>query len=234
MARARPRSLRSGDTTATSDSDAGSKASSTTASPKSSTPASTKRPTTPTTVAVALPRADLKAPPDPPVGLYRRGRVFLEGSVPTDAAAVGYQRKLSAILGKDNVEMRMKLDRRVPASPMRIIVQEQFQFPTGSFEVSPKYEALLNLGVFALKELPEAKLVITGYTDNVGPAEVNQSLSEQHPQVVVDWMVKGGIPARRVVALGRGPADPIADNDTESGRQKNRRIEATLDGVTPT
>jgi outer membrane protein OmpA-like peptidoglycan-associated protein len=147
--------------------------------------------------------------------------------------AIRYLNRTRAILGRANVTMAMQRDPRVPASPMRIIVEEQFRFPTGSFAVDPKYAGLLNLGVIALKSLPEARLVVTGYTDNVGSADVNQSLSEQRAQVVVDWMVKGGIPANRVIALGRGPADPIATNSTPAGRQKNRRIEATVEGITP-
>jgi len=186
-----------------------------------------------TTAPVALPAADRKAPPDPPAGLYRQGKLRLVGSVPSDTVAARYLKKIQGILGTGNVTMAMQRDPRVPASPLRIIVEEEFRFPTGSFVVDPKYASLLDLGVVALKKLPEARLVVTGYTDNAGSAAVNQSLSEQRAQVVVDWMVRGGIPASRVIALGRGPADPIADNSTPEGRQKNRRIEATLEGITP-
>ena len=124
--------------------------------------------------------------------------------------------------------------RGVPASPMRIIVEEEFRFDTGSFAVDQKYVGLLNLGVAALKALPETHLVVTGYTDNVGSAEVNQSLSEQgHRSWSANWMAGGGIPTSRIIALGRGPADPIATNSTSEGRHTNRRIEATLEGITP-
>lgn len=209
--------------------------SSTTGSSQTSTTASTgttsKGPAT--TALVALPEADRKAPPDPPEGLYRQGKLRLVGSVPSDAVAARYLKKTRAILGAGNVTMAMQRDPRVPASPLRVIVEEEFRFPTGSFDIDPKYAGLLNLGVVALKKLPEARLVVTGYTDNAGSAAVNQSLSEQRAQVIVDWMVRGGIPASRVLALGRGPADPIADNSTPEGRQKNRRIEGTLEGITP-
>ena len=84
-----------------------------------------------------------------------------------------------------------------------------------------------------MKALPETHLVVTGYTDNVGSAEVNQSLSEQRAEPSANWMAGGGIPASRIIALGRGPADPIATNSTPEGRHTNRRIEATLEGITP-
>lgn len=191
------------------------------------------RTTGPPATGLALPEANRKAPPDPPVGLYRHGKLRLVGSVPSAAIASRYLRRTQAVLGRANVTMAMQRDPRVPASPLRVIVEEEFRFPTGSFVVDPKYASLLNLGVVALKKLPEARLVVTGYTDNVGAADVNQSLSELRAQVVVDWMVRGGIPASRVLALGRGPADPIATNNTPAGRLKNRRIEATLEGIRP-
>ncbi len=184
-------------------------------------------------VPVALPPADLKAPPDPPVGYYRNGKLYLEGSVPTDSAGAGYLRKSRAVLGAGNVIMDMKLDPRAPVGPARVIVEEQFQFPTGSSVMDPKFAGLLAVGAYALKRLPESTLVINGYTDNVGPPAVNVALSKQRAQLVVDFMVAHGIPANRIIAVGRGDADPIGDNATPEGRQKNRRIEGTLEGIMP-
>lgn len=209
---------------------------------RASVPSSAKQSTTatPTTTAapgstepVALLRANLKEPPDPPIGYYRRGKLYLEGSVRTEATAAGYLRKARAVLGASNVVMNMKRDPRVPRGPVRVIVEEQFQFPTGSSALDPKFAGLLAVGATALKLIPESTLVITGYTDNVGSAQVNQSLSEQRAQLVVDFMVKRGIPQDRIVAIGRGEADPIATNSTAAGRQKNRRIEGTLEGINP-
>ena len=182
---------------------------------------------------VALEPADRSKPPDPPVGYYRQGKLYLEGSVPTAAAAAGYARKAASVIGSANVIVDMNRDPRAPAGPLRVIVEEQFQFPTGSSALDPKFAGLLAVGADALKKIPESTLVITGYTDNVGAAVVNQSLSEQRAQLVVNFMVMHGIPANRIIAIGRGEADPIASNATPAGRQKNRRIEGTLEGVMP-
>lgn len=218
-------SVSPGATTSPSSQSTGTSSSSTTSASAGSTPV--------TTVPLALPEADQKAPPDPPTGLYRQGKLRLVGSVPSADIAVRYQKRIEGILGRGNVTMAMQRDPRVPASPLRVIVEEEFRFPTGSIAVDPKYTSLLNLGVVALKKLPEARLIVTGYTDNVGAPEVNQSLSEERAQVVVDWMVRGGIPANRIQALGRGAADPLATNTTPEGRLANRRIEATLEGIQP-
>ncbi len=187
----------------------------------------------PPTVPFALPQANLKAPPDPPVGYYRSGKLYLEGSVHSEKVAAGYLRKARSVLGAGAIVMNMKRDPRVPVGTARVIVEEQFQFPTGSSALDPKFAGLLAVGADALKKIPESTLVITGYTDNVGSAEVNQSLSEQRAQLVVNFMVAHGVPANRVIAIGRGEADPIASNDTLEGRRKNRRIEGTLEGIKP-
>lgn len=207
--------------------------------PTSTASQTTEPTTTPATVTppkrapVALPLADQTKPPEAPEGLYRQGKLFLVGSVPDEATGAGFLRKAVGVLGAGNVTMDMTRDPRVPRGTMRIIVQEEFQFLTGSSVIDPKWIGLLNLGVIALRRIPEATLVLTGYTDNTGPADVNQSLSEQRAQVVARYMISHGIPANRVVALGRGSADPIADNNTALGRLKNRRIEGTLEGIRP-
>ncbi len=67
-------------------------------------------------------------------------------------------------------------------------------------------------------------LEIEGHTDASGDDEYNQSLSERRAQAVVDYLVESGISRDRLTAVGRGEADPVADNDTEAGRQQNRRV----------
>ena len=109
--------------------------------------------------------------------------------------------------------MAMQRDPRVPASPMRIIVEEQFRFPAGSFAVDPKYAGLLNLGVIALKSLPEARLVVTGYTDNQGSADVNQSLSEQR-----------ATGRRRLDGQGRHPGEPHPRARPGTGRPDRHQL----------
>jgi outer membrane protein OmpA-like peptidoglycan-associated protein len=181
----------------------------------------------------ALPQADTSLPPVEPIGVYKDGKVVLGGSVPRAELAAGYLEKLRGVIGADNVSMQMSLDPRVSGETMRIDVDERFQFPTGQITFAPDFEALLNLGAAALRLLPETTLVVTGHTDAVGSDATNQALSVARAQLVVDFMVNAGIPADRIVARGAGETEPIADNATPEGRQANRRIEATLEGLTP-
>lgn len=182
---------------------------------------------------LTLPPADPNGPPQAPFGIFTGGKLYLRGSVPSVEVAEGYQRKAIGVLGAGNVVVEMTLDPRAPAGPARVIVEEQFIFPENSAAIDPKFDRLLAIGAYALEKVPESTLVITGHTDSVGSADYNQQLSEQRAQIIVDYMVSKGIPADRIVAVGRGEAEPIADNGTPEGRARNRRIEGTLEGIMP-
>lgn len=72
---------------------------------------------------------------------------------------------------------------------------------------------------------PDALIIIEGHTDSRGNAENNQQLSQQRAEAVAAWLVKAGVDAKRLRVIGYGASRPVADNATEAGRAKNRRIE---------
>jgi outer membrane protein OmpA-like peptidoglycan-associated protein len=76
-----------------------------------------------------------------------------------------------------------------------------------------------------LKSNPGLKLSVEGHTDNVGSSKSNKTLSEDRAKAVVVAIVGEGIDSKRLIALGYGQDKPIADNNTEEGRAKNRRVE---------
>ncbi|HON59503.1 MAG TPA: OmpA family protein [Smithella sp.] len=84
-----------------------------------------------------------------------------------------------------------------------------------------------------MKKYPNTTAVIEGHTDNVYTAEYNQKLSEARAKSVRQYLIdKFGISASRLSAVGYGLTKPIASNDTEEGRQKNRRVQAVIKTVT--
>ena len=81
-----------------------------------------------------------------------------------------------------------------------------------------------------LESHPEQKkVVVEGYTDNVGSEEANLKLSRQRAESVAAELVKRGVAASRLRAVGKGLADPVAANDTEEGRAANRRVVLKLE-----
>jgi OOP family OmpA-OmpF porin len=68
-------------------------------------------------------------------------------------------------------------------------------------------------------------LVVAGHTDNVGSDAVNVSLSRQRAEAVIAWLTAKGVDRSRLVAAGFGSKKPLAENDSEDGRAKNRRVD---------
>ena len=71
---------------------------------------------------------------------------------------------------------------------------------------------------------------VVGYTDGVGSASYNQKLSLRRAEAVRNYLTEHGVPGDKVTVEGKGKSDPIADNKTEAGRAKNRRVEVEVDG----
>jgi outer membrane protein OmpA-like peptidoglycan-associated protein len=98
-------------------------------------------------------------------------------------------------------------------------------FDTGKWDLKADGQAAVREIVAALKSAPALKVAIEGHTDNVGQAGANKALSEKRAQSVMAAIVAGGIDAKRLSAAGFGQERPVADNRSEEGRAKNRRVE---------
>ena len=101
----------------------------------------------------------------------------------------------------------------------------QINFDTGKATIKEESRPTIDQILQLLKENESLKLNIEGHTDNVGDAKSNKALSEQRAKSVVDALIKAGIDGKRLAAAGYGQDRPVADNKTEEGRAKNRRVE---------
>jgi OmpA-OmpF porin, OOP family len=118
----------------------------------------------------------------------------------------------------------------VTVTPTEIVIHRQVQFHFGqstlSQTVDPVSDDLLREVRDAIVKHPEIELIeVQGHADIVGTDEYNQKLSEARAEAVRAWLVKQGIPAKQLVARGFGSKDPVASNDSEKGRQENRRVQ---------
>lgn len=99
-------------------------------------------------------------------------------------------------------------------------------FATGKADIGANSAKVLEEIGSLLARKPEWRLRIEGHTDNVGSAKANQELSNKRAQAVKAWLVsRHGVKAERLDTQGFGDAKPIADNQAEEGRAKNRRVE---------
>lgn len=110
----------------------------------------------------------------------------------------------------------------------RTLLLKHIYFATDKADILPISEPeLVRLYTF-LDENPEVRILITGHTDSQGSDMYNQVLSEKRAASVKAEMVKRGIAADRMETNGKGESEPIDTNDTEEGRQNNRRVQVTV------
>ncbi|MGB3542171.1 OmpA family protein [Rubrivirga sp.] len=98
-------------------------------------------------------------------------------------------------------------------------------FESGSARITGSSSTELSQLLAALEGNPGLRIRIEGHTDSSGGASTNQRLSQQRAQAVADWLAGRGISSSRLQAVGMGEDQPVASNDTASGREQNRRVE---------
>lgn len=110
------------------------------------------------------------------------------------------------------------------------IVLNNIFFATNSSEVLASSGGELTVLAKLLKENPTLKVEIEGHTDNVGAADYNMELSNRRAEAVKNRLVEMGIAPERLTSRGYGASKPVADNDSELSRAKNRRTEIRIMG----
>ena len=101
-------------------------------------------------------------------------------------------------------------------------------FTSGRADLKPGATGNLNKLVAFLDKYPDRSVSIQGYTDSVGSEDYNQGLSERRANSVKSYLAGQGIGSMRLSASGKGRNDPVADNDSATGRQQNRRVEVVI------
>jgi outer membrane protein OmpA-like peptidoglycan-associated protein len=112
--------------------------------------------------------------------------------------------------------------------PAKTFVLENVEFDFGKATLRPQSYAVLDDLIEWLNRKPDGRIEIGGHTDNVGTDAKNKVLSLERAKSVVAYLIGKGIAASRVEAKGYGADEPLEENDTEEGRQKNRRTEVKI------
>ena len=122
-----------------------------------------------------------------------------------------------------SVKLTLRYKREIPEKPF---ILAGVNFDTAKATIRPESFPRLDTVVEFMAHKKTARVEISGHTDNVGNAKSNKTLSEQRAQACRNYIVSKGIDKKRLDAVGFGDERPIAPNDTDEGRQRNRRIEA--------
>jgi len=111
----------------------------------------------------------------------------------------------------------------------KLTIPEKVLFDFNKFLLKEEAKKALHIVAEFLKEQPNKKILIVGYTDNIGSDAYNLKLSLQRAQSVADYLIYvEGIDKNRIQIEGKGKSNPIAPNTTEKGRAKNRRVEIVI------
>ncbi|WP_437876722.1 OmpA family protein [Sorangium sp. So ce513] len=117
----------------------------------------------------------------------------------------------------------------VRVTETEIVILQQVQFDFGKATIRPVSNELLDEVAGVLNDHPEIlKLEVQGHTDDRGTRQFNTKLSQARAESVLKALVARGIAPERMQAMGYGPDVPIAENKTEAGRQKNRRVQFNI------
>lgn len=160
-----------------------------------------------------------------------RGVALTSASIEKPAAPPAALASLDEIASAAKAEAEGKPDLDVPncdASFKSELATENILFESGKATISREsYRLIVKLAGVAIR-CQVQQIEVAGYTDSQGDDALNEKLSQARAQTVADALGKAGVSADRLAATGYGAKNPIASNDTEDGRAKNRRIEFTV------
>jgi OmpA-OmpF porin, OOP family len=137
--------------------------------------------------------------------------------------------KVSVPEGSFNYSLHQWLAGTTDTTAPKRFVFDNLNFETGSTQLTPESMPTVESLVVILKAYPAVVVRLEGHTDSTGDADANKKLSLDRAIVVKEIMIKGGIDDARVGTDGYGQEKPIASNETDEGRAKNRRTELVVE-----
>ena len=148
-------------------------------------------------------------------------------------AAVGGA--VGAVIGHQMDQQAKELQQNIPGATVERVgegIQVTFEsgllFDFNSDVVKPTAAQNLNNLASSLDKYPGSNLLIVGHTDAVGSDDYNQTLSERRARSTAVYLANRGVNSSRLQTVGRGETEPVATNDAEDGRAKNRRVEVAI------
>ena len=150
-------------------------------------------------------------------------------------AAVGsymdsQKRDLEKNLGQEIQSGEARVE-KLPNDVVRITMTSHTAFDTDSVNIKPGFHSTLDKLADVVVRYGKTSLTIVGHTDNVGSNQYNQKLSERRAVSVAQYFESRRVSPLRLATLGKGEGEPVASNNTESGRSANRRVEIYVEPV---
>ena len=154
-------------------------------------------------------------------------RDAIMGAAASGQAATAIARQMDKQAQELSFELPGAIVQRLGAGIV-LTLPEGMLFAQDSDELTPSSRDNLRRLASSIEKYPNTRIMIVGHTDTQGGTDRNQSLSERRAQALAGFLEQLGVNRSRMTALGRGDAEPVASNDTDAGRQWNRRIEIAI------
>ncbi|MFC4160892.1 OmpA family protein [Chitinimonas lacunae] len=166
-----------------------------------------------------------------------RGKGALIGAVGGGlaGAAIGsymdnQARDLARVLAPEVGAGNIQIDKRADHS-IKVTMTAATAFDSGSWAIKPGFYGTLDKIAKSVNTYGKTQITILGHTDDQGADQVNRELSFKRAEAVEAYLANRSVAPERLMATGRGEKEPIADNRSESGRARNRRVEIYLNPV---
>lgn len=163
---------------------------------------------------------------------FTGGKVYLRGAVPDQATADELRSKAALVVGDANVVVEYEIDPNA-ARPLSapVYVRDSVLFDQGSSLVHKSSRGVIDLGITLMNQNPQVTIDIQGHTDADGTYHENMVLSKARVDAIFDYLMEAGVDPNRLTREAFGESRPIADNTTEEGRARNRRVEFTINNL---
>ncbi len=159
----------------------------------------------------------------------------LRGALIGGAAGGAIGAGAGAYMDKQQTEFEQQLQReraqhqieieRQQNEILKLTMNSEVSFDFNSDRIKPSFYSSLNKIAEIMNRYPKTQIVVVGHTDNVGSEQYNLELSLRRANAVGDYLIMRGVSTSRMGTEGHGEMEPIASNDTASGRAQNRRVE---------
>ena len=130
------------------------------------------------------------------------------------------------------IKLRQASIEKLPNDVVRITMTSQTAFDTNSANIKSGFQSTMDKLADVMVRYGKTTLTIVGHTDDVGSNAYNQSLSERRALSVAEYLEKKRVDSMRLATAGKGETQPRSSNNTEAGRQENRRVEIYVEPVT--
>ena len=117
---------------------------------------------------------------------------------------------------------------QTPDNQLKLNIPSDISFDTGRADIKSNLRPILDQFASGLSSQPNTEVRIIGHTDNTGSDAINDPLSQRRADAARDYLAARGVDPRRILTAGRGEHEPVADNSTDAGRARNRRVEIFL------